>query len=62
MPAQPHLHEAPYIVITADTHAGNSIDGYREYLDPEFRAEFDEWRGAYSNPSKKHIGGKKAKN
>jgi predicted TIM-barrel fold metal-dependent hydrolase len=52
----------PYIVITGDTHAGASIDAYREYLDPAWRAAFDEWRGAYRNPSKKHIGGKKTKN
>jgi hypothetical protein len=24
----------PYIVITADTHAGAPVDAYREYLDP----------------------------
>ena len=56
------MTEAPYVVITADTHAGNSVAGYRDYLDPAFRDEFDEWRGGYSNPAKKHIGGKKAKN
>ncbi|MEM7409228.1 MAG: amidohydrolase family protein [Myxococcota bacterium] len=54
--------EAPYVVITGDTHAGASIDAYREYLDPSERAEFDEWRGAYRNPSKKHLGSKKTKN
>ena len=52
----------PYTVITADTHAGAPIDGYRDYLDPDQRADFDAWRGAYKNPSKKHIGGKKTKN
>ena len=52
----------PYITITADTHAGASIDAYREYLDPRERSAFDEWRGGYRNPSKKHIGGKKTKN
>jgi len=54
--------EEPYVTITADTHAGASIDTYREYLDPDRRAEFDEWRGGYKNPSKKHVGGKKTKN
>jgi predicted TIM-barrel fold metal-dependent hydrolase len=53
---------APYITITADTHAGASIDMYREYLDPSFRDAFDAWRGAYRNPSKKHLGTKKTKN
>lgn len=53
---------APYITITADTHAGASIDGYRDYLAPGERQAFDDWRGGYSNPSKKHVGGKKTKN
>jgi predicted TIM-barrel fold metal-dependent hydrolase len=52
----------PYITITADTHAGASIDGYREYLDPAERGDFDAWRGSYSNPSRKHVGSKKTKN
>jgi hypothetical protein len=43
--------ERPYIAITGDTHGGAQIDTYREYLDPELRAEFDAWRGAYRNPS-----------
>jgi predicted TIM-barrel fold metal-dependent hydrolase len=32
-----------YIVISADTHGGTKPRGYRDYLDPEFRDEFDEW-------------------
>jgi predicted TIM-barrel fold metal-dependent hydrolase len=52
----------PYVVITADTHAGASIQAYRDYLDPKYQSRFDDWRGGYRNPSKKHIGGKKAKN
>ncbi|MBW2394291.1 MAG: amidohydrolase [Deltaproteobacteria bacterium] len=52
----------PYIVITGDTHAGASVAMYREYLDPGERDAFDAWRGAYKNPSKKHLGGKKTKN
>jgi predicted TIM-barrel fold metal-dependent hydrolase len=54
-------HE-PYVCITADTHAGAAIDAYRDYLEPRHRADFDAWRAAYKNPSKKHIGGKKTKN
>ena len=53
---------SPYITITADTHAGASIEAYRAYLDPGWRDEFDAWRGGYKNPSKGHIGGKKTKN
>jgi predicted TIM-barrel fold metal-dependent hydrolase len=58
----PATDPSPYVCITADTHAGASIDGYREYLDPSWRDAFDAWRGEYRNPSKKHIGGKKTKN
>ena len=39
-----------YVVISADCHAGGSIDTYAEYLDPAYRDEFAAWRGAYSNP------------
>ena len=40
----------PYLLITADTHAGGSHEQYREYLDPQYREAFDEWRGGYKNP------------
>jgi predicted TIM-barrel fold metal-dependent hydrolase len=56
------VSEQPYVAITADTHAGASIDAYRAYLDPDKRSEFDAWRGHYKNPSEKHVGGKKTKN
>ncbi len=56
------MSSEPYVTITADTHAGASIDAYRAYLDPDQRTAFDEWRGGYQNPSKKHVGGKKTKN
>lgn len=53
---------APYTIITADSHAGASISTYREYLDEKHQALFDDWRGSYKNPQKKHIGSKKHKN
>jgi predicted TIM-barrel fold metal-dependent hydrolase len=43
---------APYTIISADTHAGANHETYREYLDPAWRDEFDEWRGQYKNPWK----------
>lgn len=52
----------PYTLITADTHAGANHATYREYLDPEFREEFDEWRSGYKNPAKAHLGKKKLRN
>jgi len=39
-----------YVVISADGHAGASMDTYRQYLDPAFRHNFDAWRKEYSNP------------
>ena len=39
-----------YLIISADCHAGGSMDAYRDYLDPEWRDEFDAWRGKYKNP------------
>ena len=41
-----------YTIITADSHAGGSHAAYREYLDPAYLEEFDEWRGRYKNPFK----------
>ena len=41
------MTDEPYILITADTHAGGSHAQYREYLDPQWRDAFDEWRGGY---------------
>jgi len=52
----------PYVLITADTHAGGSHAQYREYLDPKYRAAFDEWRGGYRNPAEEHYGSKKKRN
>ena len=42
----------PYTIISADCHAGGSHAEYREYLDPQWRDEFDAWRGQYKNPWK----------
>ena len=30
-----------YVIISADCHAGPDSPAYREFLDPEYRAEFD---------------------
>lgn len=56
------MSSEPYILITADTHAGGSHEQYREYLDPKYRAQFDEWRGGYKNPSQAHYAAKKLRN
>ena len=39
-----------YTVISADCHAGADLLDYREYLDPQYRDEFDGWAKTYVNP------------
>lgn len=56
------VSNTPYTVITADAHAGASVQDYREYLDPKYRDDFDAWRGSYKSPKKKHVSKKKEKN
>ena len=56
------MNNDPYLLITADTHAGGSHEQYREYLDPGYREQFDVWRGGYKNPSQAHYGNKKMRN
>lgn len=55
----------PYITITADTHAGATLDVYREYLEPKYREPFDAWRAAkragFAIP-RKAEGSRKTKN
>ena len=43
------MNPDPYLLITADTHAGGSHAQYREYLEPRYQAAFDEWRAASQN-------------
>lgn len=56
------MNNDPYLLITADTHAGGSHAQYREYLDAGYRDAFDAWRGGYKNPSQEHYGSKKMRN
>ena len=35
--------DAPYTIVSSDTHAGLTPEEYRPYLDPAFRPQFDEW-------------------
>src|SRR5262249_30290248 len=37
-------------VISADCHAGGSLDTYGEYLEVRYQDEFAAWRAAYRNP------------
>ena len=51
----------PYVLISADCHAGARIDGYRDYLEQKYLDRFDEWRSQYRNPSRSHLARKKDK-
>ena len=59
---QEKLSNDPYVIITADTHAGASIEAYRSYLDSKYHADFDAWRSSHKNPTEKHVSKKKTKN
>jgi predicted TIM-barrel fold metal-dependent hydrolase len=39
-----------YTVISADCHAGADLLDYRDYLDPAYRPDFDDWAATYVNP------------
>ena len=51
-----------YTVISADCHAGGSMDAYREYLEAKYVDDFEAWRGAYRNPFRDLQGGGRARN
>ncbi len=34
---------APYVIVSSDTHAGLFVEDYREYLESALHGEFDEW-------------------
>src|SRR3954462_5238872 len=39
-----------YVVLSADCHGGGQLHEYREYLDPQYRDDFDAWVSAYVIP------------
>jgi len=51
-----------YVLVSADCHAGGSMDQYRGYLDPAYRDEFDAWREQYKNPFRDLQGGGRTRN
>lgn len=34
---------APYLIVSSDTHAGLYVEDYRDYLESSLHPEFDEW-------------------
>jgi predicted TIM-barrel fold metal-dependent hydrolase len=51
-----------YTIISADCHAGGSMEQYAEYLDPEWRDEFATWRAKYASPWRDLTGSDKVRN
>ncbi|MDG2307078.1 MAG: amidohydrolase family protein [Candidatus Binatia bacterium] len=51
----------PYVLISADCHAGARISGYRDYLEEKYLERFDAWREKYRNPNRSHLNKKKDK-
>jgi predicted TIM-barrel fold metal-dependent hydrolase len=35
--------DAPYVIVSSDTHAGLEVEQYRDYLEERFHPQFDEW-------------------
>jgi predicted TIM-barrel fold metal-dependent hydrolase len=54
--------QSHYTIISADCHAGGSMDQYREYLEARYVDEFDAWRGRYKNPFRDLQDNKRARN
>ena len=34
---------APYVIVSSDTHAGLQVEEYRPYLESQYHPQFDEW-------------------
>jgi len=51
-----------YLLISADCHAGGSMEQYREFLEAKYVDEFDAWREKYRNPFRDLQGGGRTRN
>ena len=37
----------PLLIVSSDGHVGPPVETYRDYVDPEFRADYDRWLSHY---------------
>lgn len=51
-----------YLLISADCHAGASVDAYRSYLERRHLEDFDAWQAAYRNPFRDLQGDRRSRN
>lgn len=56
------MTESHYTIISADTHAGGSMEQYAEHLDPQWRDEFEQWRAKYASPWRDLVDDGKVRN
>ena len=54
--------EQRYTIISADCHAGGSMEQYASYLDSQWRDEFDQWQAKYVTPWRDLTGDSKVRN
>jgi predicted TIM-barrel fold metal-dependent hydrolase len=45
----PDASRSSYVIISSDAHAGSDIEGYRPYLAPGFREDFDSWSAHFQD-------------
>src|SRR4029077_20451884 len=51
-----------YVVVSADCHAGGSMEQYRGYLEDKYVDDFEAWRGEYKNPFRDLQGSSRSRN
>ena len=51
-----------YVVVSADCHAGGSMEQYRGYLEEKYVPEYEAWRGEYKNPFRDLQGSSRSRN
>ena len=49
-PATASDESTRYLIISSDCHAGADMRAYREYLEPRYLDEFDQWAKVFVNP------------
>ena len=51
-----------YVVVSADCHAGGSMEQYRGYLEEKYVDDYEAWRGEYKNPFRDLQGSSRSRN
>src|SRR4051794_15638255 len=43
-----HIGSDRLMIVSSDGHVGAAVEDYREYVDPQYRADFDDWLAQYT--------------